>query len=96
MSDLVEYTQRRSASDPEFAEGLEEGYADFKIGVLLRRARETAGLTQEELAKRLATQKSAISRIENHSGDIRLSTLERYARALGRQLFLELRTPASG
>jgi len=96
MSDLVEYTRRRSASDSEFAEGLEEGYADLKIGVLLRRAREQAGLTQGELAERLATQKSAISRIENHSGDIRLSTLERYARALGRQLFLELRTPASG
>ncbi|MEE8526371.1 MAG: hypothetical protein V3T72_20740 [Thermoanaerobaculia bacterium] len=47
------------------------------------------------MARRLATQKSAISRIENHAGDIRLSTLERYARAVGRDLFLELRAPAS-
>ncbi len=93
MSDLTRYSKTRSERDPEFAEGLEEGYADFKIGVMLRQAREQAGLTQEELAKRLATQKSAISRIENHAGDIRLSTLERYARALGRQLFLDLRAP---
>lgn len=57
------------------------------MGVLLRQAREEAGLTQEELAARLETKKSAISRIENHAGDIRLSTLERYAKALGRQLF---------
>jgi HTH-type transcriptional regulator / antitoxin HipB len=91
MSDLVRYTSSRSSQDPEFAEGLEAGYADFKIGVLLRQAREQAGLTQEELARRLDTKKSAISRIENHAGDIRLSTLEKYARALGRSLALELK-----
>jgi cytoskeletal protein RodZ len=38
------------------------------VGVLLRQAREDAGLTQEEVARRLETQKSAISRIENHAG----------------------------
>jgi len=91
MSDLSRYTRSRAARDPEFAAGLEEGYDDFRIGVLLRQAREEAGLTQEEVAGRLNTKKSAISRIENHAGDIRLSTLERYASALGRQLALELR-----
>ena len=91
MSDLTRYTQARAARDPEFAEGLESGYEDFRIGgVLLREAREETGLTQEEIAQRLNTKKSAISRIENHAGDIRLSTLERYAKALGRQLSLEL------
>jgi HTH-type transcriptional regulator / antitoxin HipB len=91
MSDLARYTKDRATRDPEFAEGLESGYEEFKVGVLLRQAREEAGLTQEELATRLDTKKSAISRIENHAGDIRLSTLERYAKALGRQLSLELR-----
>jgi HTH-type transcriptional regulator / antitoxin HipB len=91
MSDLTQYTTKRAARDPEFAEGLESGYEEFKVGVLLRQAREEAGLTQEELAARLDTKKSAISRIENHAGDIRLSTLERYAKALGRQLLLDLR-----
>lgn len=90
MSDLANYARERAARDPEFAQGLESGYADFKIGVLLKEARERAGLTQEELAKRLDTQKSAISRIENHAGDIRLSTLARYARALGHSLSLDL------
>jgi transcriptional regulator with XRE-family HTH domain len=93
MSDLTRYTRSRASRDPEFAEGLESGYADFKIGALLRQAREEAGLTQEEVAQRLATKKSAISRIENSAGTIRLSTLERYARALGRHLSLELRPP---
>jgi HTH-type transcriptional regulator/antitoxin HipB len=93
MSDLTRYTRARAARDPEFAEGLEAGYADFKIGAILRQAREKAGLTQEEVAQLLATKKSAISRIENSAGTIRLSTLERYARALGCQLSLELRPP---
>ncbi len=95
MSDLANYTIGRAARDPEFSGGLESGYADFKIGVLLKEARERAGLTQEELARRLDTQKSAISRIENHAGDIRLSTLARYAKALGHSLSLDL-SPSSG
>jgi HTH-type transcriptional regulator / antitoxin HipB len=90
MSDLERYTKERASRDPDFSEGLSSGYEEFKVGILLRQAREEAGLTQEELATRLETKKSAISRIENHAGDIRLSTLERYAKALGRKLSLEL------
>ena len=93
MSDLTKYVQNRAARDPEFAEGLESGYSELKVGALLRQAREKAGLTQEEVAKRLETKKSAISRIENNVGSIRISTLERYARAIGWQLSLELRPP---
>lgn len=95
MSDLTLYTMQRAQHDPDFAEGLDTGYAAFKIGVLLRQARERAGLTQEEVAVRLDTKKSAISRIENRAGDIRLSTLERYATAIGWDLSLQLR-PGEG
>ena len=96
MSDLTRYARSRAARDPEFAEGLEAGYEEFKIGALLRQARERSGITQEEVADRLETKKSAISRIENSAGTIRLSTLERYARAIGWQLSLELRPPRKG
>ena len=64
----------------------EEGYKDFKIGVILKQSREKAGLTQEEVAQKLNTKKSAISRIENHAEDIRLSTLEKFAHAIGKEL----------
>ena len=50
MSDLTKYVKARSARDPEFAGDLETGYTDFKVGVLLRQAREKAGLTQEQVA----------------------------------------------
>ncbi|MEX0772069.1 MAG: helix-turn-helix transcriptional regulator [Balneolales bacterium] len=90
MSDLQSYIKKRKASDPEFAEGYEEGFKNFKIGILLKQAREKAGLTQDEVAERLQTKKTAVSRIENHAEDIRLSTLQRYARAFGKNLKIEL------
>lgn len=86
MSDLKKYIAKRKQADATFAEGFEEGYEQFKIGVVLRQARESAGLTQEELALRLKTHKTAISRIENHAEDIKLSTLDRVAKALGKRL----------
>jgi len=90
MSDLQKYVKERAERDPEFAENYEVGYADFRIGVILRQAREAAGLTQEEVAKRLQTNKSAISRIENHADDVRLSTIQKYAEAVGTNLQIRL------
>jgi len=86
MSDLKKYIRERKKRDKEFVKGFDEGYEQFKIGIMLRQAREAAGLTQEELARRLKTKKTAISRIENHAEDIKLSTLKRTASALGKRL----------
>ncbi len=90
MSDIKQYIQNRTERDPIFAENYEVGYADFKIGVILRQAREEDGLTQDEVAKKLKTKISAISRIENHADDVRLSTIRRYAEAVGANLQIRL------
>ena len=90
MNDVNRYIQDRAERDAEFAENFDTGYADFKIGVILRQAREAAGLTQDQVAKKLHTQKSAISRIENHADDVRLSTIRRYAEAVGASLQIRL------
>ena len=90
MSDLKKYISARKEKDRKFAEGFDEGYEQFKIGVMLKQAREQAGMTQEELADKLKTQKTAISRIENHAEDIKLSTLEKVASALGRRLHVSI------
>ncbi len=90
MSDVRKYVQKRKAIDPEFAAGFDAGYEDFKIGVMLRQAREAAGMTQDEVARRLGTKKSAISRMENHADDVRLSTLRNYAEAVGASLEITL------
>ena len=93
MSDLQRLIARLKAEDPEFAESYERGYQAFRLGAMLQLAREDAGMTQEQVAQRLGTRKSAISRIENNAGDLRLSTLQRYAEAVGRELILELGQP---
>ncbi len=90
MSDLKQYVEERKARDPEFARDYETGYLEFKMGVLLRQAREEAGLTQEQVAQKLNTKKSAISRMENHAEDVRLSTLGKYAKVLGKKLYLSV------
>jgi HTH-type transcriptional regulator/antitoxin HipB len=90
MSDLDKYIRKRKKKDPEFALGFEEGYRELNVGVLLKQAREQAGLTQEELAVKVGTQKTAISRLENHAQDIKLSTIQKVARALGKNLEITL------
>ena len=90
MSDLSKYIKGRKKRDKEFAQGYEEGYEQFKIGVMLREARVSAGLTQEELARRIGTKKTAISRIENHAEDVKLSTLKKTASALGKKLEIKI------
>ncbi len=90
MDDLDKYIEKRKNRSPKFAQNYEKGYEQFKIGVLLKQARLEAGFTQEQVANKLKTGKSAISRIENHASDIRLSTLGNFAEAVGRSLRLEV------
>ena len=90
MSELEEYIKKRKRRDSHFADGFEVGYSNFRVGVLLRQAREKAGMTQDDVARRLRTKKSAISRIENHAEDIRLSKIQKYAKALGKNLRVEI------
>ncbi len=86
MSDLQKYIEERKEKDPEFAMDFDEGYKNFKIGAILKEARLESGYTQEQLAELLNTKKTAISRIENHAEDIRLSTLEKFVHALGKEM----------
>jgi HTH-type transcriptional regulator / antitoxin HipB len=90
MDDLDKYIETRKKLRPKFAKNFDKGYEQFKIGILLKQARLEAGLTQEQVANKLRTKKSAISRIENHAEDIRLSTLVNYAQAVGKHLHLEV------
>jgi len=90
MDDLDKYIKTRKKLSPKFAKNFNKGYEQFKIGILLKQARIEAGFTQEQVAKKLRTKKSAISRIENHAEDIRLSTLVNYAQAVGKHLQLEV------
>jgi DNA-binding XRE family transcriptional regulator len=91
ISDLEAYIEKRKEIDSEFANDFESGYASFKMGVILAQARIAAGMTQAELARRLNCNKSTIVRIENHPENVGMLTLERYIKALGKKLVVEIR-----
>src|SRR5215472_5535640 len=48
--------------------------------------RQAAGLSQTEVAARMGTSQSAVARLESGTADVRASTLERYAAAVGSQI----------
>jgi DNA-binding XRE family transcriptional regulator len=61
----------------------------YVISEMLKEARKEAKMTQEQLAERVGTKKSYISRLENGKCDIQLSTLFRiFESGLGRKINL--------
>jgi ribosome-binding protein aMBF1 (putative translation factor) len=73
-------------------EELETGYENFKIGALIHEARVEKGLTQEQLAEKVGTTKSYISKIENNVKEVRISTLQKIVElGLGGQLQLSIK-----
>jgi transcriptional regulator with XRE-family HTH domain len=72
---------------PGFKEAAERRRA---LAGALADERLALGLSQTEVAARMGTSQSAVARLESGDADIRLSTLERYAAALGHRLDVRL------
>ena len=71
---------------------LEAGYENFKIGVLIHDKRIEMGMTQEQLAEKVGTTKSYISKIENDIKEARISTLQKIVKlGFGGQLELSIK-----
>jgi ribosome-binding protein aMBF1 (putative translation factor) len=62
----------------------------------LAQQRQAVGLSQTEVAARMGTSQSAVARLESGSADVRASTLERYAAAVGGQISWKLSRPEEG
>jgi HTH-type transcriptional regulator / antitoxin HipB len=76
-------TKKRDKFDKE--------YEAFKLGVLIQQARQSKGLTQEQLAESAGTNKSYISKLERDLKDVRLSTLQKIIKdGLGGQLQISI------
>lgn len=52
--------------------------------------RQDAGLSQTEVAARMGTSQSAVARLESGEADVRATTLERYAAAVGTEITWKL------
>ena len=77
----------KKLADPQFRKGFEEEAQKLAIGEQLSRLRQEAGLTQAQLAKRIGSTASAISRYENAEYDrYELRTLQKIVRACGGHL----------
>ena len=68
----------------------EAGVDAFILGERLKEERKKAGLTQEQLAAKIGTKKTYISRVENGHTDIQISTLFKIFNGLGRKVSLTI------
>ena len=90
LSELIE-TEYGKRGTPK-REIFEKGFEEFKLGYLIQEARKKKGLTQQELADKVGTNKAAISRVENDVKDVRLSTLRKIIETgLGGELELAIK-----
>ncbi len=80
------YLQERFDGDEaaEAQAAFEDALARGELVRSLTSARQSAGLTQAAVAKRMGTTQSAVSDFESGGSDPRLSTYQRYARAVNR------------
>ena len=81
-------SRRRAARSPEYRQQQAERAPFREIAWLLIRYRMDAGLSQQELADRVGTSHSQISRIESGRHRTNLDTLQRIAAALNCNLVL--------
>lgn len=82
----VEFGKVGTKSREEFEKETEA----FCLAQTLKEERLRAGLTQQQLADKIGTKKTYISRLENGKADIRLNTLFRIFEGLGRRVVLTI------
>ncbi len=81
---FAEVIRRELASDPQLAERVRDEEFNAYLAMEIYKAREAAGLTQTELARRINTTQSVISRLEDADyGGRSITLLQKVAAALG-------------
>ena len=88
---LDELIESRTASDPGFSELVEAALKTRRLVRALTDRRRALGISQTVVAARMGTSQSALARLEAGGSDPRLSTIERYAQALGEEVELRAR-----
>jgi len=96
MSDIDDFIAARKARNPKAWAKFDKNYQRYAIGMLLAAHRERSGLSLTALAKKIRMQKTALSRLENHGEDVRLSTISRYVEATGQPFNLRISPAKAG
>ena len=84
---------KKELKNPRFRKGFEEESRKLMLGYQIFLARERAGMTQAQLAKRIGTRQSNISRLEFGNYNFTVDMLEKIAEALHFRLKVELVAP---
>ena len=92
MPGFREMALRRAAGEQAARMAAERG----RLVRELAERRQASGLSQTEIAARMGTSQSAVARLESGTADVRASTLERYAAAVGGQITWKLNPPGEG
>jgi HTH-type transcriptional regulator / antitoxin HipB len=95
MTDIEKFIEQRKKRNPQAWANFEKKYENYYVGSLLSDIREKAGVSLSLLSRRSNIHQTALSRLENHGEDVRLSTLTRYAAATRRPILLKI-TPNGG
>ena len=83
---LDEVIEKRTKANPEFPEMVDAALKTRELLRSLANRRRELKLSQTTVAARMGTSQSALARIEAGEADPRISTVERYALALGGEL----------
>jgi len=92
--DLDDLIAERTLRNPELPAMIEAHLQRRRFQRALAEHRQAVGLSQTEVARRMGTSQSAVARLEAAEIDAKVSTLQRYALAIGYEIEFSLR-PAS-
>ncbi|MDQ3646579.1 MAG: helix-turn-helix transcriptional regulator [Actinomycetota bacterium] len=87
---LDEIIKESTQKNPRFPEMLQAAAARRLLLRGLGQKREELGLTQKHVAERMGTSQSAVARMEAGEIDAKLSTVDRYAAAIGQRVQWQL------
>ncbi|MYV05786.1 helix-turn-helix domain-containing protein [Furfurilactobacillus rossiae] len=87
--DLDEYVAGQ-LKDPEFKREYDKADREIVAALAVKNLREEMGISQRELAQVSGTAQSTIVRIENGNLDLKLSTLQKIAQSVGKELEIRL------
>lgn len=90
--DLEDFIAERAAANAEFPALVDAHLQRRRLQRALAGKRQELGISQTEVARRMGTSQSAVARIEAGEVDAKVSTLQRYALAIGFEIEFSLRT----
>ena len=91
----VDDLHREWMKDPKYRREYKALDEEFSLTAAMIEARSRAGMTQEQVARRMKTTQAAIARLESRGSKPSTSTLRRYARATGSRLRISFEPEAA-